>query len=222
MEQNQEQHRSPRWRASSLLTLVAVAYVAVITAIITYGYLTAAAWVGVSDKTWWDWLVLLLPAAAAAIGAVYTAQRESQEKWNLGITYQRAQDEALQAYLDQMTQLLLERDLRNSANDSEVRTLARAQTLTILDRLDLGQADAHRKKRIIQFLCEAGLVQGSQPVLSLYTANLSYADLHELDLRGINLRGVDLTGARGMTNKQLEQQVFSVKGATMPDGSKHD
>src|ERR687889_1564454 len=39
---------------------------------------------------------------------------------------QRAQDEALQAYLDQMSQLMLEEDLRNSKAHSEVRTLARA------------------------------------------------------------------------------------------------
>jgi hypothetical protein len=39
---------------------------------------------------------------------------------------QRAQDEALQAYLDQMGSLLLEKDLRTSEEDSEVRMLARA------------------------------------------------------------------------------------------------
>ena len=49
---------------------------------------------------------------------------------------QRAQDPALQAYLDQMSTLLLEKDLRNSEEDSEVRTLARARTLTVLERLD--------------------------------------------------------------------------------------
>src|ERR671916_2489042 len=36
---------------------------------------------------------------------------------------QRAQDEALQAYLTQMSSLLLEKDLRDSERDSEVRTL---------------------------------------------------------------------------------------------------
>src|SRR5918998_6855822 len=43
---------------------------------------------------------------------------------------QRAQDEALQAYLSQMSSLLLEKDLRASAGESEVRSIARARTVT--------------------------------------------------------------------------------------------
>ena len=32
----------------------------------------------------------------------------------------------------------------------------------------------------------------------------------------------DLSGARGVTNEKLEEKAESLKGATMPDGSKHD
>jgi FtsZ-binding cell division protein ZapB len=69
------------------------------------------------------------------------------------IAEQRAQDEALQAYLDQMGTLLLERDLRNSGTDSEVRTLAQARTITTL-----GRVDTSHKEEIMQFLLEADLV----------------------------------------------------------------
>ena len=48
---------------------------------------------------------------------------------------QQAQNDSLQTYLDQMGMLLLEKDLRSSKEDSEVRTLARARTLTVLGRL---------------------------------------------------------------------------------------
>jgi hypothetical protein len=223
IQQDQERQEQTHHRPIVfLITLVGLVYVFVIGGLIIYGYLFKVEWLGISTKTFWDWLVLLLPAAAAAIGLAWQTQKMSSEKWQPGIADIRAQDEALQEYLDQMAQLLLERDLRNSASDSEVRYVARARTLTVLDRLNLGPEDAHRKRRIIQFLHELRLIQGPEPIISLYAADLSSADLHEVELSRVNLRGVDLTGATGMTNEQLEQHAFSLKGATMPDGLQHD
>jgi hypothetical protein len=73
--------------------------------------------------------------------------------------------------LREVTGLLLERDLRTSEKGSEVRTLARARTLTVLGRLD-----PSRKTALMQFLVEADLVQrvdGREPIISLSGANLS-------------------------------------------------
>jgi len=58
----------------------------------------------------------------------------------------------------------------------------------------------------------------------LGNADLSYADLSDVNLSGAdliqaNLRYVDLRGAR-ITEEQLKE-AKSLKGATMPDGSKH-
>jgi uncharacterized protein YjbI with pentapeptide repeats len=92
---------------------------------------------------------------------------------------QRAQDEALQAYLDQMSTLLLEKNLRASEEDSEVRTLARARTLTVLNRLD-----SVRKERLLQFLYEAGLLHKGKPVINLNGADLSGINLHNNNLSG--------------------------------------
>jgi hypothetical protein len=181
-----------------------------------YGYVFEVEWLGISTKTFWDWLVLLLPAAAAAIGVYWQVERTSLERREPGIADLRAQDEALQEYLDQMTQLLLERDLRNSASDSEVRYVARARTLTALDRLNLGTADAHRKRRIIQFLHELRLVQGSEPIISLHAADLSDADLHELDLSRINLWSIDLTGATGMTKSKWSSTPSHLEDVSKP------
>jgi uncharacterized protein YjbI with pentapeptide repeats len=109
------------------------------------------------------------------------------------LAVQRAQDEALQSYLNQMSSLLLEKDLRTSKEDSEVRTLARARTLTVLGRLD-----PSRKTAIMQFLVEADLVQrvdGKDPIISLSSADLSDVGLLEADLSGAFLRVADLSGA---------------------------
>ena len=101
---------------------------------------------------------------------------------------QRAQDEALQAYLDQMSTLLIERNLRGSEEASEVRTLARTRTLTVLKRLD-----PSRKPAVLQFLQEAELVQSSGD--SAPIIELAGADLGESHLSGANLREADLSGA---------------------------
>jgi Pentapeptide repeats (8 copies) len=66
----------------------------------------------------------------------------------------------------------------------------------------------------------------------LYGANLSDTYLIEADmtnahlnkatnLKGANLSGANLNGAADITNEELEQQAYSLEGATMPDGSKH-
>jgi uncharacterized protein YjbI with pentapeptide repeats len=39
------------------------------------------------------------------------------------------------------------------------------------------------------------------------------------DLRGVDLSEATLSGAIGISNKELEKQAKSLKGATMPDGS---
>jgi uncharacterized protein YjbI with pentapeptide repeats len=247
-------------------------------------------WTGFRRMTVRDWLQLLIvPFALVVIGFLFTAQqnqrqqqieaqraqqaqkienRRAQAERELAV--QRAQDEALQAYLDQMSALLLEKDLRASDEDSEVRTLARARTLTVLARLD-----PSRQTAVMEFLVEAELVQrtgGREPIIRLSGVNIEGANLTEADLRGADLRGadlcetylndaeldgahlngaylcnaelrgadlrsadlkgVDLSGAylreadlshvEGVTNEELEQQTYSLEGATMPNGQKYE
>jgi uncharacterized protein YjbI with pentapeptide repeats len=183
-------------------------------------------WTGYRGKTLWDWqAILFVPVSIALIAsliALYQAVRQQEIENNraqsaLEIEEQRAQDTALQAYFDQMSNLLLDEHLRTSDADSEVRTLARARTLTILERVN-----PDRKAEVMQFSVEAVLIQsvgGKNPIIGL-----SGADLHNIDLRpsgagqndnnpfdiasgleefdgqralliGIDLHGADLAGA---------------------------
>ena len=118
--------------------------------------ITLPGWAGLGNRTIWDWVnLLILPIALAVGGYWFTAEQDARQqriedrhaqqaqkienqraKAERKLAQQRAQDEALQAYLDQMGSLLLEKDLRASEEGSEVRTLARARTLTVLGRLD--------------------------------------------------------------------------------------
>jgi uncharacterized protein YjbI with pentapeptide repeats len=157
---------------------------------------------GFQRKTVWDWLELLIvPLMLALITVAFTWQQNNHQndleaqrtEAEQELAKQRAQDEALQAYLGQMGTLMLGKDLRNSKEDSEVRTLARARTLTVLRRLD-----TRRRNEVVQFLLEAQLVQRvgqSAPAIELDRANLRGVDLSIAVLSGVDLSGIDLSDA---------------------------
>jgi uncharacterized protein YjbI with pentapeptide repeats len=167
-------------------------------------------WTEFGKKSGWDFLqLLILPLMLAAIGFWFTAQQDARQQQienqraeaERELAEQRAQDEALQAYLDQMGSLLLEKDLRTSEDDSEVRTLAQARTVTVIQRLD-----SHRNRNVIRFLKEAGLTSKEQSSIRLLAGadlqgaplegtDLSSTDLVLTSLNGANLSGADLTGA---------------------------
>jgi uncharacterized protein YjbI with pentapeptide repeats len=157
-------------------------------------------WTGFRGKTLWDLLqVLIVPLVLVGIGLVFEMQQTEREERRAEVerelAEERAQDEALQAYLDQMGDLLLAKDgLRESEEGSEVRTLARARTITVLERLE----DPSRKTAIMRFLVETELVQrveGRAPIIHLSFADLSGAPLFGADLRGADLYRADLRGA---------------------------
>jgi uncharacterized protein YjbI with pentapeptide repeats len=162
-------------------------------------------WTEFGKKSGWQWLELLsalaIPVVLAVAGYWFSAQQDQRQQAvedrraesAQKVEEQRAQDAVLQAYLDQIGQLMLEKDLRNSAEDSEVRTLARARTLAALGRLDV-----RRKMEVLRFLIEADLVQGvneRKPIIGLGGADLSGADLREDDLAGADLSGAVLHSA---------------------------
>ena len=142
------------------------------------------------DITLWDWLkLLIIPVVLATGGYLFT---RSENRATQAAVEQRTQDEAFQAYLDQLGQLLLNKEwsLRQSKEGDEVRTLARARTLTVLSRLD-----RERKRSVVQFLYESGLITKDRAVLDLNGANLAGADLRGVDLPGADLSNSDLRGA---------------------------
>src|SRR5215217_1541327 len=159
-------------------------------------------WTDLGEKTLWDWLQLLsalaIPVVLAVAGFSFTAwQGERQQaieaqRANVeqDIEDQRAQDAALQAYLDQMTELILEKNLRDSKEESEVRTLARASTLTVLGRLG-----PDRKRSVVQFLYESHLIREGNLIIDLENADLSGADLRLDTLIEANLSDANLSDA---------------------------
>lgn len=83
--------------------------------------------------TLWDWAELLIVPLVLAGGGLWFNQWQQDRDRKLAT--QRAQDEALQAYFDHISQLLTDRDrpLRRAQLGDGLSTVARARTLTTQD-----------------------------------------------------------------------------------------
>jgi uncharacterized protein YjbI with pentapeptide repeats len=178
---------------------------------------------GMTVRAWLE--LLIVPLALASIGFWFTMQQDERQqalenqrvKADQKLERQRTQDAALQAYLDHMTNLLLERNLRKAEQGSEVSKLAQARTLAVLRA-----TNADRKTEVMRFLVRVDLVQrvdGRAPVIELDSAELAgvklgdpipytvdrgadlsgadfgLADLQNAYLLGVNLAGANLRGA---------------------------
>src|SRR5712692_2678897 len=152
----------------------------------------------------WDWLQLLVIPFVLAVGSylfIYTASRNGQKAMQLrnqterDIALDNQHETALQDYIDKLSELLLHEKLRESAPEDEVRKIARVRTLTVLPRLD-----KERKRSVLQFLHESGLIDKDKRIIDLRGADLSGANLiaaylDEADLSRAYLRGAILRGA---------------------------
>jgi len=180
-------------RSAIRLVLVAIT-LAVVSLLVWLGY--TQTWTGFSAytgpageferaKTLWEWMELLLMPAALAAGVFLLLQAERRAERDTA--NERSCETALQNYLSRMTELLLDKDLRQSEPGADIRDIARAQTLTALRSMD-GQ----RKGLIVGFLWESELIVGESPVISLNKADLAGADLDGASLGGANLSGANL------------------------------
>lgn len=198
-----------KWRPTSkllviigLILAIALVIALILLEIILYG-------TGFAGKTLWEWLqLLIIPLVLAAGGYLFTFtmsrnERKAADRHNQTereIAQDNQCEAALQEYIDKMAELLLEKHLRESKPEDEVRKIARVRTLTVFPRLD-----SKRKGSALQFIYEAGLINKDQPILDLKGANLreaklsgadlSNADLHEVDLSEADLFRANLIGA---------------------------
>ncbi len=161
------------------------------------------------SKSLWDWMQLLVVPVVLAGAALWF--NATQKRRDEVIAEDRQQATVLDAYLATMTTLLIDKGLKGSAMESEPRAVARAQTLTVVERLN-GQ----RKGSIVRFLYESHLIDKDEPIVALSGADLSGADLRGAILMGATLRGADLRGAIliGATLKEA-----ALDGATLPEAT---
>ena len=109
---------------------------------------------GMTVRNWLE--LLIVPLVLVGIGLLFEMQQSDRqratEKQQQELAEQRAQDEALQAYLNQMSQLMLERKLLEAEPGDPVHTLAQARTSTVIFSLD-----AEHNESVTRFLINSGL-----------------------------------------------------------------
>jgi uncharacterized protein YjbI with pentapeptide repeats len=206
----------------------------------------ASSWTGFQGKTLWDLLELLIvPLVLVTIGFVFSIQQDArqtaienqraeqarkladrQAEEERKIADRRTEQATLQTYLDQIGTLLLDRNLREADEDSDVRRLARGRTLVVFDAVS-----SFRQVRALRFLYEAGLIQaapGEQPVISLDNTSLpgiqlpgrhflSGAHLHQANLSGADLDHADLghTDLAGAELRYTDLERANLEGANL-------
>ena len=137
-------------------------------------------------KTLWDFLELIIIPISLIfithmIGRVAHANEEKRER-------QLSQDTALHAYLDYMSDLLIERGSGSFSHNSHF--LAKVRT-----HLALRMFDGNYKAIVISFLQDAGLIDHREPIIDLKDANLRGIVLSSSTLKNISLSGADLSDA---------------------------
>ncbi len=163
------------------------------------GYVFEWDWTGLpssinrGQKTLWDWFDLFIIPVVLAAGAIWF--RKTQADTARELEQQRAQEATLEAYLDNMSNLLLHEGLRESEPGSAVQDLARTRTLLVLRRLDL-----NRRNHVLRFLADAWLLGRVNPLgeeteeaKKARIALLAKADMEGMDLSGAKLNGVNLS-----------------------------
>jgi Pentapeptide repeats (8 copies) len=201
-----------RWRLrikwhTIWITLLVVLWGAVIVGIVGT-YFFKWQWTGFADNgNLWDWLNLLFaPVLVTVLPLVIRGQHNGTD--SVGSDQQEA---ALQAYLDRMSDLLLTQGLRESQPGNHVREVARAWTLTALQRVG-----KNRKGVVLQFLHEACLIYKGEVIIELSGADLRWADLRHTKLNRAELSGVNLSAA-DLSNSDLSEANLS--GANLSEAN---
>lgn len=184
----------------------------VVTFAVVFGYMSAAPWVGVNDpdtrtfRTLWDWMELLIVPAVLALAALWISDSQKrrdltratlERQTELQVTLENQRDQALQKYLDNMSDLILTQGIKTGESEQAL-AIASARSLAILRLLD-----PERKGVVLRFLIETQLIneydtklqEHIMPPMSLEGADLTGAKLSHAWLGGVVLHRPDFTGA---------------------------
>src|SRR5215212_8156725 len=171
---------------ASLTIVTGFAIVAIAVCAYVWGW---GEWTGITksnQKTFWDWLgLLIVPVVLALGGHLFSRSQDrraaQQRKRDRDRANGHRQDQALQAYLDKISQLLTDKDspLEKAQQGDPLSTVARAWTLTVLDTLDSSRLkgpealdSGRRKRRVLKFLFEANLICADRAIVRLSNADL--------------------------------------------------
>ena len=169
-------------------------------------------WIEKHSAFWQTIGTILIPVALWYLTQSYQQSQEKiaqdQQQSQAALEKIRRQQQAIDEYLNQISTILLSKDLKQ---DENLRKLTQAKTLNLLRNPDL---DGIGKGQVINFLSEMQLVQGKisvktldrrservevknlePPVIFLRRANLNKAELQYITLYAAILQRADLAHA---------------------------
>ena len=166
-------------------------------------------------KTLWDWLSLFgVPLSLLILGyfleQLQQTRAAQQAETDKEIAASNQREEALQSYVDRLSDLLIDKNLIIKATKPEDKELVdaaadviRVRTLSLLRRL--GQ-DGERKGHVLRLLIDTEVI--SKLKLKLCDANFSRAILCDVYLSKINLKKVNLRFAN-LFDSKLNETILS-------------
>ena len=147
---------------------------------------------GEKERSGWDWADLLLkvsvPVLILGLSTAYSIISSSRQEQ---LAREQRESDVITDFAKGMQPLILDKELKKSAADAEVKGVARGLTLAALSQVQ----DPEKKRLIVSFLFDTGLNAKPGNLFSLSEANLRGANLRGGDLRGVDLRWTDLTAA---------------------------
>ncbi len=155
---------------------------------------------GFHDKTFWDWMDLLLVPLFILGGTVFfnRAATVREENFNLAVkereqyfNLERKKQEVVQNYLSKMTELISSGQLIDPKNLAFGRTSTAAKALTQSALRDV-DGDRWRKRQILEFLYDAELVTTSSETELSDTESKPIIDMAGIDLSEANLASLSL------------------------------
>lgn len=192
-------------------------------------------------KTLWDWMALLLaPATLAGLGFLFQSSQEKakrdkeeadkkrdldKEEADKKRDADQQREQALQAYFEQLSVLLVDKRLLKlldkeeksanseteaSSNKSESKidveeaeidadaalNVVKAKTLALFRLFDnAAPTDMPRKASVLAFLGDSGLLEAMSQILDLSGSHWEKANLRRANLSIANLSGANLSGA---------------------------
>lgn len=153
-------------------------------------------YLGFSNTTVLQWLELIVVPISLAVGAYYFSESQSRSEQLIAANHD--EEVLLQGYMDSMSELVLEKQLRkatgNSEEEKDLRNVARSRTLITLRGLVTPNPDGHNRRRasLLRFLYETKLIDNQDTIVSLEKANFEVAYARKFVLENANLRRADL------------------------------
>jgi uncharacterized protein YjbI with pentapeptide repeats len=154
---------------------------------------------------------LIIPVALAAGVFWFNDQTRKSEQ---AIAQDRVREEALQRYLATMQELILDKGLRRSEKDAEIRDVARARTLTVLRSLD-----GNQKGEVARFLYEADLIGKAGVSGEGRVIETTIIDLRDANLSGVKLRDVVIVDLKGANPSNVCLSNANLRGANLSDAN---